>query len=201
MSDIRGIDVSRWQGDFDWHSQPGLSFGMAKATESGFTDPQFGANWDKMWWYQKDHRLPRFAYCFFRPARDPVIQAAHLVTAVKSHGLLPGDNLVCDLEVSDGLEPAVVAERAAAFLHRVNDLAPGHRVLVYTNPSFADAGNCAGLGSWHLWIADYGVPRPVVPQPWTAWAFWQYTASPLDTDAYNGTCEQLLAFTRMPDSR
>src|SRR5581483_8195574 len=109
---VRGIDVSRWQGDFDWRDRPGLSFGMCKATEgTGFTDPELGHNWDGMWSYQADHRMPRYAYHFFRAALDPVQQAAFFVAAVKRHGLLPGDNLVYDGEATrpdgtnDGLAP------------------------------------------------------------------------------------------------
>jgi len=204
---VRGIDISRWQGDFDWHTQPGLSFGMVKATESDFTDPQFGANWDKMWWYQRDHLFPRFAYSYFRAAQDPVQQAEFLVLAVKRHGLLAGDNFVLDMEATskdgtnDGLPPAEVARRGIAFLHTVNQMAPGHRVLVYTYPAFARAGNCAGMDPWYLWIANYLVSKPEVPAPWHNWTMWQDGESPIDTDRYNGDLPSLLAFTRMPDKR
>jgi hypothetical protein len=47
--------------------------------------------------------------------------------------------------------------------------------LLYTFRGFAAAGNCAGLGSYPLWIADPSSPpgRPVVPAPWTAWVIHQ----------------------------
>lgn len=204
---IRGIDVSRWQGDFDWHTQPGLSFGMAKATEFDFEDAEFKHNWDAMWWYQADHRMPRFAYCFFHASLDPVRQAEFLVSTVKQRGLLPGDNFVLDLEetrkdgTNDGLAPAVVADRAVTFLHTVNEMAPGHRILPYSYPAFIKAGNCAGMAAWFLWIAEYGVSRPEVPAPWSRWTFWQNSATTIDTDVYNGDLASLLAFTRMPDKR
>jgi GH25 family lysozyme M1 (1,4-beta-N-acetylmuramidase) len=208
MGTVRGIDVSRWQGDFDWKDHPGLSFGMCKATEgTELTDPEFGLNWDKMWWYQGDHRFPRFAYHFFHAGMDPVQQAEFLVLTAKRRGLQPGDNFVLDLESTradgsnDGLPPATVAARATAFLHTVNEMAPGHRVLVYSYPAFIRAGNCAGLDPWFLWIANYLVSQPEVPAPWSKWTFWQDGDSPLDTDRYNGDLASLLAFTRMPDKR
>ena len=208
MSTVRGIDVSRWQGDFDWRTQPGLSFGMAKATEgTGLTDPEFGPNWDHMWTYRPDHRMPRFAYHFFHAALDPVQQAEFFVTAVRAHGLLAGDNFVLDLEatagdeLNDQMQPAAVAGRAITFLHRVNQLAPGHRVLVYTYPAFARTGATQGMGAWYLWIANYLVSQPEVPQPWSGWTFWQDGDSPIDTDRYNGDLPGLLAFTRMPGKR
>ena len=201
---VQGIDISQWQGaSFPWPQWKGkIGFGLVKATEGdGFTDPDFGRNWDSMWALQSDHRLPRFAYSFFHPAQDPIVQAAHLVATVKGHGLEPGDNFVLDLEVTDGLPPAMVARRATAFLHEVNSLAPGHRVLVYTSPSFAQAGNCAGLDPWHLWLADYGVPAPTAPKPWNRCDFWQYSDEPIDGDRFMGTEDELLAFCRMPKSR
>ena len=198
---VQGLDVSNFQGAFDWPAQRGkIGFGMAKATEgTAFTDGQLGHNWDGMW--ALDRYMPRFAYHFFHPGQDPIAQAAHLVAAVKPHGLLPGDNFVMDLETSDGHPAAVVAGVAKQFLQEVNRLAPGHRALVYTNPSFAQAGNCAGLGSWYLWLASYGVPAPVAPQPWSKATFWQYTDQPIDGDRFMGSHAELLAFCRMPDKR
>jgi GH25 family lysozyme M1 (1,4-beta-N-acetylmuramidase) len=201
---VQGIDISQWQGSgFDWDAWRGkVGFAMAKAVEGdNWTDPDFARNWESMWQMQPDHRFVRFAYSFFHPAQDPIVQAAHLVATVRGHGLLPGDNFVCDLEVNDGLAPVVVAQRAAAFLHEVNSLAPGHRVLVYSFPAFIQAGNCAGLNAWRLWLADYGVPAPTAPQPWDRACFWQYTSDPIDGDRFMGTEDELLAFTRMPDRR
>ena len=206
---VRGIDTSRWQGlDFDWRQHPGLSFGMAKATEgTGFTDPAFRHNWDGMWWYQADHRMPRFAYHFFHAALDPVQQAEFFVLTVKQHGLLPGDNLVADFEatgqdgLNDQMPPAAFAARGVKFLITVNELAPGHRILPYSYPAFIRAGNCAGMNAWHLWIANYLVSQPEVDPPWDKWTFWQDGDSPIDTDRFNGDLAALLAFTRMPDKR
>jgi lysozyme len=200
---VQGLDVSKWQGDFNWKAWKGkIGFGMCKATEGdGWTDPEFGRSWDAMWWMNATHTFPRFAYHFFHPAQDPVVQAAHLVATVKGHGLQPGDHFVCDLEVSDGLRPAVVANRAVQFMHKVNELAPGHRVLLYTFPAFAQAGNCTGLNPWFLWLADYGVPAPAAPKPWQRSTFWQYSDEPIDGDRFMGTEAELLAFCRMPKSR
>lgn len=200
---VQGIDVSNNNGPVDWETWKGkIGFGMVKATEGdAFTDPDYAANWDGLWSLDPYHRTCRFAYSFFHPAQDPVVQAAHLVATVRGRGLEPGDNFVCDLEDNDGLPPTEVAFRAAAFLHEVNELAPGHRVLLYTFPGFAEAGNCYGLGAWFLWLASYDVSQPAVPAPWDRWTFWQTGDQPLDMDVYNGTEAELLAFCRMPAYR
>lgn len=204
-----GIDVSFAQGKFNWTAQHGkVAFAAAKATEGlTITDPQFGNNWDGMWFLNATHTIPRFAYHYFHASDNPEDQAAHLVSTVKKHGLLPGDNLLLDLEAtaSDGrndhIAPATVASRAKACLHAINTLAPNHRVLVYTSPSFAETGACAGLEPWFLWLASYGVSKPTVPAPWKTWTMWQNSGATLDTDRFQGSEAELLAFTRMPKSR
>lgn len=205
---VQGLDVSQWQGAFSWPAWKGkIGFGLAKAAEGdGETDPQFGRNWDGMW--ELDRRMPRFAYLFFHAAQAPDAQAAHLVTTVKAHGLLPGDNFVLDFEatdphtgLNDGISPPAAAARARECLLRINELAPGHRVLPYMNPSFAKAGHSGGMNAWYLWLASYGVSEPVAPPPWDRATFWQYTDHPVDGDRFMGTHEQLLAFTRMPAKR
>jgi len=207
---VQGIDVSNWQGAFNWNAWNGkIGFGLAKAAEGGsMTDADFGHNWDSMWSMNATHTFPRFAYLFFRAGQDPVVQAAHLVATVKAHGLLPGDHFVLDLEstssaeqLNDGLTPAQCAPRVVECLHHINSLAPNHRVLPYMNPAWAEAGGSAGMSSWFLWIAHYGVSRPSVPAPWQTWTFWQYTDEPVDGDRYYGTEQQLLEFCRMPATR
>jgi lysozyme len=205
---VQGLDVSGWQGHYDWQAWKGrIGFGMAKAVEGDAeTDPDFGDNWNGMW--ELDRLMPRFAYLYFHAALDPVVQAAHLVATVRGHGLLSGDNFVIDIEETesgsgenDGIPAARCAPLAVQCLREVNRLVPGHRVLPYMNPSWALAGGSDGMGSWFPWIADYGVGQPSVPPPWDRWTFWQYDSQPLDGDRFNGTEQELLAFTRMPAKR
>jgi lysozyme len=207
MTTEPGIDVAWPQGSFNWNAEKNkIAFGMCKATEgTGTTDPDFVHNWNGMWALNK--LMPRFAYHFFHASEDPIAQAEKFVSLVKPHGLLAGDNLVLDLEPTetdgsnDKVAPATVAARARTFLNTANELAPNHRVLVYTNPGFAETGACAGLGAWYLWVAHYGVSKPTVPSPWKTWTFWQKSDNGLDLDVYNGTEAELLAFTRMPKTR
>jgi hypothetical protein len=91
-------------------------------------------------------------------------------------GLHDGDGIALDLEVTDGLGPAAVsawARNVASQLHRRT----GRQPVIYTFLSFAESGNCAGLGHYPLWIADPSSPvgRPRVPAPWTTWTMHQYS--------------------------
>lgn len=184
-----GIDCNEYVPS--WH---GYDFGMVKATEGDYyTNPDFTRNWDEM---KKAGILSRFAYHYARPSLDPSVQARKLVEHVRTVGLDQHDHFVLDLEETDGLKPYQVSFWAWVFATEVNRLAPGHRCLIYTYPAFAHAGNCARLGSWFLWIADYGVAAPDVPPPWRTWTFWQWKpGTQVDWDLFNGTRTQMDYFT------
>src|ERR1700728_4247707 len=138
MADASGIDVSYAQGSFNWGAYKGkINFGMCKVTEGlTITDPDWVHNWNSIWSLNSAHNLPRFAYHFFHASDDPVKQAERLVSTVKTHGLLAGDNFVCDLEATesngsnDNVAPATVAARGRQFLERVDRLASGPRGVV-----------------------------------------------------------------------
>lgn len=184
-----GIDVSNHNGLFDWAAWRGhIKFASAKATEGlNFQDAQFARNWEWM----KKLKLYRFAYHYGHPDLNPVQQAEYLVRFVKLQGLEAGDNFVLDLEETGGLNPVDVSFWAWVFCTTINKIAPGHRILVYCDPSFAEEGNCAKLGGWGLWIANYGVPAPHVPPPWRYWRFWQTDGVTLDHDVFQGTEDEL----------
>ena len=209
VANAQGIDISNIQGYFNWSVWAGrIQFGMAKATEGphGFQgtyfDAQFARNWQQMWTLNGPGKLIRFAYHFAHPSTDPLSQADTLTTVVRQQGLKPGDHFVLDLEETDGMPASHVSQWAQAFCHRINRANPAHRVLVYTYPGFTQGGAVtAGLDPWHLWIANYGVSRPLVPSPWQDWTFWQYTGTGIDRDEFNGSEAELLEFARMPESR
>jgi len=193
VADAQGIDVSSFQGAFDWQAEKGrISFAFAKATEgSTITDPEFARNWQQM----KAIGLVRGAYHFGHPKNGAAADAAAFLSAVRAQGLEPGDLLALDLETTDGLGPAQVAEYGRNWCSKV-EAATGRKPIVYTFIDFARAGNCAGLGGYPLWIADPSAPagHPTVPGPWTTWAFHQYATTTVDRDVFNGDTAALKKF-------
>lgn len=183
---IAGLDASNLNGTLSWPDlkrQHNLSFAAFKATEGrGFRDPLFPAAWKAI----GELGLVRAAYHFGHPLTDPQAQADAFLGYVKAAGLEHGDLLALDLEVNDNLGPAHVSEWAREFCARVTAHG-GRKPLVYTFRSFAEAGNCAGLGGYPLWIADpSSTPgRPRVPAPWKTWALHQYGQQGLDLDVAN----------------
>jgi GH25 family lysozyme M1 (1,4-beta-N-acetylmuramidase) len=198
VANAAGIDVSSFQPSFDWAAERGrISFAFVKATE-GMTvrDPDFGANWQSA----KDLGIVRGAYHFAHPRNGAAHDSQAFLATVQAHGLQAGDLLALDLETSDGLSPQRVAEYArnwCADVHRVT----GHTPIVYTFLSFAEEGNCAGLGHYPLWIAEPSAPagRPAVPQPWSTWKFHQYGTTrvglnTVDVNVFNGDTAALKMF-------
>lgn len=180
------MDASNVNGALDWSALKRdyrLQFAIVKATEgTGFRDPDFPASWAAL----KGLGLARGAYHFAHPANSPAAEAEFFLGYVRGHGLEDADFLTLDLETDDGLQPHAVAAYASAFCAHLSRSAQ-RTVPVYTFPAFAEAGNCAGLGSWPLWIASWdGTPgRPVIPAPWETWAVHQYSSQGVDLDVAN----------------
>ena len=68
-----------------------------------------------------------------------------------------------------------------------------------TDLSFWNALATDAFSTYPLWIAEYGVDQPKMPEGWTQWHFWQYSdsgqvngvAGNVDLDVFNGTVEEL----------
>lgn len=181
----QGKDFSAYQAPITEQDLAGLDFAFTKATE-GITavDPHFAANWAVL----GASGLHRGAYHEYHPSQDPLAQAEHLVTTVKSCGLRAGDMLALVASDYPGLSDA--SFRAA--LDWTAALAgPACPVLAYTDLSVART-LVATSAACDLWVAW---PSPAAPGPgqwaparWQTWRFWQWgQPGGVDHNAYNGT--------------
>jgi lysozyme len=199
---VKGVDVSHYDGTIDWAAahNAGVAFAFMKATEStSFVDPQFAANWKAA----GSNGVIRGAYHFFRPAVDATAQADYFV----QNAGIPGDGdlpLTIDLEVTDSVAASTVASGALTFLARVQQKT-GRTPIVYTSASFLSSiGSPAGFNAYTLWVANWQVSCPKIPNPpWSDWTFWQDSstgtiagipAGMVDTDQFNGTLGDLQGF-------
>ena len=192
----QGIDVSNFGGQFNWAGTSGLSFGICRATQglgaagTNSPDPFLTWNWPRI----KARGLARGAYHFLDPNLDGAAQASYFVQQVSAVGLETTDMLWLDNETA-GSSPAAVAACARAFMARLVSLRPDNPCGVYSFFNFITSGNCAGLGSYPLWLAIFQSATPTAPAPWTAWKFWQSgSTSSHDNDVFNGTPAELTAW-------
>lgn len=194
--DARGIDVSNFAGQFDWAGTSGLSFGICRASQglgapgTNSPDPFLAWNWPRI----KAKGLARGAYHFLDPRLSGAAQASYFVEQVSKVGLETTDMLWLDNETA-GSSPAAVAACARDFMARLVSLRPHNPCGVYSFFNFITSGNCAGLGSYPLWLAIFQSATPPAPAPWTAWKFWQSgEASSRDNDVFNGTPAELASW-------
>jgi lysozyme len=170
-----GIDISHYTESGSWTGlkERGIGFVYVKASEGAtLKDPLFDRHWEDL--HKAD--VPCGAYHFAHPGSDPETQAAHFYSAV---GALAAGDLqpALDLETGDGHPAAQVLDWSVAFVERAEALF-GTRLIIYTGGFWRRTlGNpaCSALGTRRLWTARYGTASPVLPQPWNAWAIWQFS--------------------------
>ena len=191
-----GIDVSNFDGEFDWAATSGLSFGICRASQglgapgTNSPDPFLPWNWPRI----QAKGLARGAYHFLDPGLPGAAQASYFVEQVRQVGLETTDMLWLDNETA-GSSPAAVAACARDFMARLVSLRPHNPCGVYSFFDFITSGNCAGLGSYPLWLAIFQSATPPAPAPWIAWRFWQSGGtSSHDNDVFNGTPAELAAW-------
>lgn len=193
VASAQGLDVSNYQGKYNWAGTSGLSFGIYRLTQGLPADhansPDPTAQWNHAQIAAKG--LIRGAYHFLNPAGPGAAQAQYFVTQAAALGLTQQDMLWLDNEQA-GQSPAAVAACAYDFMAELDHLVPHNPRGVYTFISFAKAGNCGGLGGWPLWLAYPSLTAPAPPPPWVNWTFWQWgQRNGTDADAFNGTAAAL----------
>lgn len=204
-SGLAGVDVASFQGTpAQWKAPAGnISWAAVKFTElepdgNRYVNPDAAADWA----YLGQQGLGRVAYMFGHPSQGAAASVDLFAQVLGSLGLADGDAICLDHEVTDGHGPAAAsawAQSVMGILHSEFGRPP----LLYTFRSFAAEGNCAGLGSWPLWISDpsHPVGRPEVPGPWKTYAIHQYgTSGAIDRDfaAWPSLAAMRAALGRVP---
>lgn len=200
---LEGLDVSKWQGAVKWSElgKAGKVFAFARVSDGlHVVDPCFEANWRGI----REAGLIRGAYQFFRASQDPLQQAELLLAHV---GKLGAGDLppALDLELTDGQNATTLITGALAWLRHVEKRL-GRKPLVYTGPSiWKELQSPKGFSDYPLWVANYRVSQPHVPEGWARWTFWQHSqsgqlpgiAGPVDLNRFNGSLEELHALAGM----
>src|SRR5215510_510293 len=114
-----GIDVSYYQDTIDWPRvrRAGIHFAFIRLSDGAqLRDAKFATNWAEA----RRAGVIRGAYQFFRPDQDVVAQADLMIAAMSRQSGDPTDlPPAIDVEVDAGLDAAVVAVRAQAWIERV----------------------------------------------------------------------------------
>ena len=192
---VRGIDVSRHNGDIDFNkvADEGYEFVFVKASEGiNHRDSLYRENVRKA----RQAGLKTGAYHFFRFDRDGIAQAVNFLEAVGPHH--PDLGLVIDVESAGnpkGIPPDSVKKKLLSMVEYMNLL--GHRVMIYTNfDGYYDYMEEI-LPGYPLWICRFQ-ENPINAE----WTFWQYDhhgrvpgiKGDVDLNAFNGSRQQWLDY-------
>lgn len=201
--DVKGIDVSMYQGEIDWSAMASqeITFAFVKATEgSGWTDPMFCANIV----LSREHGVYAGAYHYFSAESPGETQAENFVRTVSPYQMdLPP---VLDFEVPAGAaaEKAALVKEVRAFLKEVEERF-GVKPVIYTTCESYDAFLAQDFGGYSLWIRDlFREPKAAGGRDWL---FWQYcsrgrvagTGGPqkyTDLDVFHGSLGEFEAYVR-----
>jgi GH25 family lysozyme M1 (1,4-beta-N-acetylmuramidase) len=194
-----GIDVSYWQSAIDWAevAADDVEFAIIRVSDGlNHYDTRFQDNWLGA----KTNGIARGVYQFFRPTQDPVEQAQMLLEEMGP--LQPGDlPPVIDVEKTEDASPEEITEAVAAWIAHVED-ALSVRPLIYSGRNFWNSYVRSDLfTAYPFWVANWGVTCPLMPEIWSDWTLWQYSATgavrgirgDVDLDTFDGTRATLLA--------
>jgi GH25 family lysozyme M1 (1,4-beta-N-acetylmuramidase) len=198
-----GIDVQDHRGNINWITvkNSDISFAYIKASDGiGFRDERFQANWKA----SKAASVLRGAYTVFRPEQNPDQQAQVFVEAVQAGQMGFGD-LPPAVAVKDFPVQEKSTEDLLTMLHAINQRF-ARTPVIYTSMEFWKPYSRSGdFAKYLLWVTETHVSQPsTLPSGWPAWTFWQFSQSstvpgisgPVDLNTYNGSLEQLLAYSR-----
>lgn len=205
--DIRGVDISHYQGKIDWvrlrnadvKNAP-IRFIFIKATEGEeMLDSYFLNNFNSA----KENDFITGAYHFYIPDASPEKQAALFIQCVK----LEGGDLppVLDVERRGKSDIAKFRRDILTWL-KITERHYGVKPILYASTKFMiDYLDCPELKDYPFWIAHYYVDKLKYKGDWK---FWQHTdcgkvdgiKGNVDLNIYNGKLSQLMQMTIPVDS-
>lgn len=174
-SDVKGIDVSHWQGSIDWKkvAADGVKYVFIKATDGASKiDLKLSSNATGA----AAAGLKVGFYHFARPDLNaPETEAANFFRNVKQYKTdFPLALDVEGEEMAQKVGAAALTAWCVKFLQALEKLSGGP-VMIYTGASFAKSYLGAALAKWPLWIANYGAETPMANSTWSTWAAFQYS--------------------------
>lgn len=169
-TDPVGIDVSHHSGAIDWKAVAAQepAFVYLKATEGiDAADPTFVEHWRQL----GALGIPRGAYHFYVTEDDPEQQARFFLSVA---GLAKGDlPPVVDVETLGRDTTGSLVAGLRRFLDRV-ERETGRMPVIYTGSRFWNSHFDGSFSRYPLWVAEYGVSEPAMPEGWSEWLFWQF---------------------------
>jgi GH25 family lysozyme M1 (1,4-beta-N-acetylmuramidase) len=209
---IDGIDVSHWNSTIDWGrvAAGGVEFAYIKASQgTSYVDDKFAQNWSGA----RGAGIARGAYHFFCPKMDGTAQADQLLAVMGTLGdgdLPPAlDVETCSTAVCGSacdwvdVDCHTIVTNIHLWVDRIAAVT-GRTPVIYTGWGVWEGPVCSSdeLAGVDLWVANWGVSCPLLPDAWSDWKFWQTNVGTMDgvpgevdLDVFNGDLDALRAYT------
>lgn len=199
--EVKGVDVSHYQGEIDWETLAAedLDFAYIKATEgSSFVDDRFAQNWAGA----SETALYTGAYHFFSFDSAGATQAAHYMATV---GELSG-RLVPVVDVEYYGDKWTNPPAKEAVVKELQDMLSileeeyGQKPMLYTTYEVYYKYLAEDFGEYPLWIRNvYFSPNVDMKGDWTIWQYsdteilggYQGEEKYIDCNVFAGTKEEL----------
>jgi lysozyme len=203
---LEGFDVSQWVVHVDWPAiTAGSRFSFAFVECARGTD--VGSDFRSVWCGRDSH-----LFC------GPYHRLFSTATATDQIQAFLDAFAQDDVALEETDLPPVLDVEYDQDSHQLSDLLPGsyttmmkdwinaiqlkfkRRPIIYTGPSFwrEYLGSPSDFHDLPLWIADYNVAEPDVPEPWSAYTFWQHAKDQViagklsaDLDRFAGDADKL----------
>lgn len=175
---LKGCDLSKWNPE----TPSGYDFYLIKASEGyGYKDSALDSHFNAV---KSAGKLYGF-YHYARPdlGNTPEAEADWFLSLVGQHA----GNAIFALDY-EGDSLSSGQEWALRWLQRVYEKT-GVRPVFYCSSSALPMFEKIAKENFGLWVANWNVESPKI-DPWSVFAFWQYTNRPIDQDYFNGTIEQ-----------
>ena len=205
-NNLKGIDVSHWQGDINWDlvKNDDISFAYIKATEGvDYIDPKFSINLQEA----KKAGLLVGAYHFCTPSnlKDAKDEALHFTNVIQKHVGIEQLNLppVLDIEKNQGLNKEQISELVEAWVAMVKQETQ-KQPIIYSYAYFIRDFLDKRLNTIPLWLAHYDQKQLPFSLPWPSWVFLQFTDQGqvngingnVDLNEFNGGIDELMLMCR-----
>ncbi len=168
-----GIDVSKWQGEIDFAQvrSSGIEVVYIRSSVgSDYIDPYFERNYENA--KANGLKVGFYHYVTARNTAEAQQEARFFASVIG--GKTAECKPVMDFEYFPGLTSAETTNIGAQFLASLEEYS-GKEPAIYSDAYNARNVFGSRLGSYPLWIAEYGVDRPSNSPIWSNWSGWQYS--------------------------